>query len=254
MAGFADSGGGGSGFGDWFAQVQQEEAHQASGDVEAGLGGLWAMLSQSTSNEKKHDGGGDPAESQGFLESASQAFKRMGGGGSEATQSKTETLIMGLSYQTRFKGFVASVALSNLFFFLAFMIGLPVILLRPHKFALLFTMGSLGFMFSFSFLKGPTAHLKSMCAAESVRFTAAWIGSMLATIYAALVVRSYVLVVLTSSVQITSLAFYLVSSIPGGTRGLEIALRVFIRGFNVICSACWKTIRACAGPCCGLQC
>ncbi|CAN0406692.1 unnamed protein product, partial [Hapterophycus canaliculatus] len=65
---------------------------------------------------------------------------------------------MGMSYQQRFKGFVVLLLLSIVFFVLAFVIGLPTILLRPHKFALTFTLGSLFFMGSFAMLKVGNAH------------------------------------------------------------------------------------------------
>jgi ABC-type amino acid transport system permease subunit len=61
---------------------------------------------------------------------------------------------MGLSYATRFKGFVVTLLLSLAFFLLAFFVGLPALLLRPHKFALCFTLGSLCFMASFALLRG----------------------------------------------------------------------------------------------------
>ncbi|CAN0515088.1 unnamed protein product, partial [Laminaria digitata] len=52
-----------------------------------------------------------------------------------------------------FQGFVVALLLSVLFFGLAFVIGLPTIILRPHKFALTFTLGSFFFMGSFAMLK-----------------------------------------------------------------------------------------------------
>lgn len=252
--GGAMAGGSSSGFGDWFAQVQQEELQADEPDLESGLNGLWGMLGGGAgASEKKHDGG-DSAESQGFLSGLSNSLQRMSPGGVQSSQSQSDTVIMGMGYQTRLKGFVATVVLAHVFFLLAFTIGLPVVLLRPHKFALLFTMGSISFMMSFSFLKGPVAHLKSMCQPEYLRFTSAYLASMLATLWAALVVRSYVLVVATSGAQFLALGYYMVSAIPGGPRGLEIAVRVFVRGMRLCIGACVKTIRMIAGPCCGLQC
>ena len=105
---------------------------------------------------------------------------------------------MGLSYATRFKGFVATVVLSGFFFFLSFSVGLPVIVFRPHKFALCFTLGSLMFMSSFALLKGPMAHLRSICSRDRLQFTSAYLGSMALTLYSALIVRSYILVIITS--------------------------------------------------------
>ena len=55
--------------------------------------------------------------------------------------------------------------------------------MKPQKFALSFTCGSLTFMASFGIMKGPYEHLVSMFAAERMFFTTIYIGSMLATLY-----------------------------------------------------------------------
>ena len=48
---------------------------------------------------------------------------------------------------------MVALLLSVVFFALAFFIGLPTIMMRPHKFALTFTLGSFFFMGSFAMLK-----------------------------------------------------------------------------------------------------
>lgn len=53
---------------------------------------------------------------------------------------------------------MVSLLLSVVFFLLAFFIGLPAFMIRPHKFALTFTLGSFFFMGSFAMLKVGTAH------------------------------------------------------------------------------------------------
>jgi ABC-type amino acid transport system permease subunit len=68
--------------------------------------------------------------------------------------AEADSLILGLSYSQRFKGFVVTLLLSVAFFLLAFFVGLPVVVIRPHKFALCFTLGSLCFMASFAMLRG----------------------------------------------------------------------------------------------------
>jgi hypothetical protein len=137
-------------------------------------------------------------------------LKGLGGGPPE---------LFGLSYQTRFKGFVATVMLASFFMFMAFFIGLPVIVIRPQKFALCFTLGSLLFMSSFALLRGPTAHIKGMLTLDRLPFTITYLTSMGATLWASLVARSYILAVLASSLQVLALGYYLLSFIPGGTAG-----------------------------------
>jgi Got1/Sft2-like family len=72
-------------------------------------------------------------------------------------ESQMPKQILGMSYQQRFKVFCGLLFLSALFFGLAFFVGLPMIAVRPQKFALSFTLGSLTFMGSFGVLKGAYA-------------------------------------------------------------------------------------------------
>jgi len=61
--------------------------------------------------------------------------------------------------------FTALLLLSALFFALAFGVGMPMITVRPQKFAISFTMGSILFMGSFGILKGPAEHLSKLVIA-----------------------------------------------------------------------------------------
>lgn len=51
----------------------------------------------------------------------------------KAAQADAETQVMGLSYATRFKGWVVCMMIAGIFMTLAFVIGLPVLALRPSK-------------------------------------------------------------------------------------------------------------------------
>ena len=66
-----------------------------------------------------------------------------------------------LSSRQRWKHFVGLLLLSLLFFVLAGAF-LPLVLLRPQKFCLFFTMGSMLNMASFAVLRGPVEQLKHM--------------------------------------------------------------------------------------------
>jgi hypothetical protein len=81
------------------------------------------------------------------------------------------------------KVFCALLFLSALFFALAFFVGLPMLALKPQKFALSFTCGSITFMASFGIMKGPYEHLVSMFTADRMLFTTIYFGSILATLY-----------------------------------------------------------------------
>ena len=159
--------------------------------------------------------------------------------GQQASMSTdAESTVMGLSYATRFKGWVVCVFVAGLFMTLAFVVGLPVLPVRPSKFALCFSMGSMLYMVSFALLRGPAAHLASICSCDRLPFTTAYLGSMLGTLWAALVARSQILTVMMASVQIASLAYYLVSYIPGGTVGLKYFAQAVAKTARHLCIPC----------------
>merc|ERR1719361_815080 len=94
-------------------------------------------------------------------------------------ESQLPSRVMGMNYQERFRMFCALILVSTVFFLLAFFVGLPMITIRPQKFALSFTCGSLTFMGSFAILKGPTEHLKGMLSPDRIFFTTVYISSMI---------------------------------------------------------------------------
>ena len=152
--------------------------------------------------------------------------------------------------------FCAMLFLSALFFALAFFVGLPAIAVRPQKFALSFTCGSLLFMGSFGILKGPVEHLKSMFQSDQLFFTTVYMGSMLATLHLTFSkggIQGYVLVLSACAVQLVSLLWYLISFLPGGTMGLTLVTRAICTMLQpvikVICRLQAKCVSICLGFC-----
>jgi hypothetical protein len=75
----------------------------------------------------------------------------------------------------------------------AFCMGLaslyiPVIVLKARKFVLLFSLGSLFFIFSFSLLWGVKNHLKHLANPARLPFTLSYFLTLFATIYYAMIV------------------------------------------------------------------
>ena len=142
---------------------------------------------------------------------------------------------------TRFKLFVACLFLSGLFFALGFLIGLPVLAVRPQKFALCFTFGSLTFMASFSMIKGPVAHLKSMLAPDRFAFTAVYVTSMIATLYSTFTyggISGYFIVLSSCVAQLLALLWYLVTFLPGGSAGMAMVASVLRNLLGPIINGC----------------
>lgn len=88
------------------------------------------------------------------------------------------------------------------FFFMAFFVFLPMLVFAPAKFALSFTFGSLCTMAAMNMLSGWKAGMEHMFSAERRLFTTVYLGSMFATLYAALYMRSYLLSLGFSIVQV----------------------------------------------------
>jgi hypothetical protein len=118
-----------------------------------------------------------------------------------------------------------------------------MVALRPQKFALSFTFGSLTFMASFGILKGPMAHLTGMISADRIVFTTIYLGSMLMTLYFTFNAggaSGYLLVLGSSGLQLVALLWYLISFLPGGSAGLSIVLSAMARILQPVIVGCAK--------------
>lgn len=132
----------------------------------------------------------------------------------------------GLSRKQRIIGFITLLLLGSLFISLA-LVFLPMVLLKARKFAILYTMGSLCLLGSFSMLWGPANHLRHLLSGERVIFSAVYLGTMMATLYAAMSMKSWLFSIIFTCIQILSLIWYLISYIPGGQTGMKVFGRLF---------------------------
>jgi len=142
----------------------------------------------------------------------------------QSMEAQMPKKILGMGYQQRFKVFCALLFLSALFFALAFFVGVPMLAVKPQKFALSFTCGSATFMGSFAIMKGPYEHFSSMLILQRLPFTVVYLGSMMATLYLTCTkggLKGYAYVMISSGVQLVALLWYLISFLPGGTMGLQ---------------------------------
>jgi hypothetical protein len=146
------------------------------------------------------------------------------------TKAKTNCL-PSLSKKQRVFGFVTSLGL-GLFFFSFATLYVPVIVLKARKFALLFSLGSLFTLGSFSFLWGPCNHVKHLFGKERLPFTLVYLGSLVGTLYFALSLQSTILTSMAAVCQVMALIWFVVSYIPGGQTGMKF--------FGRICSSMCK--------------
>jgi Got1/Sft2-like family len=102
---------------------------------------------------------------------------------------------------TQFVYFAALLAGAAIFYALSFFVFLPLLILSPSKFALSFTFGSLCTMGAMVMLSGWQAGLAHLFSKEKLPFSGVYIGSMVATLYAAIAMHSYLLSIVFSAVQ-----------------------------------------------------
>ncbi len=80
---------------------------------------------------------------------------------------------------------------------------LPVAILAPRKFCVPFTLGSVCVLASFAFLQEPHAYVASLFSGNRLVFTTCYIGSLIISLYASMVAKSYVATVVATFAQVS---------------------------------------------------
>ncbi|CDO70404.1 hypothetical protein BN946_scf184999.g45 [Trametes cinnabarina] len=144
-------------------------------------------------------------------------------------RSNEEEAYFALSRWERLLGFGACLIGAAVCFFVAFL-TLPWIALRPAKFALAFSLGSLLVMFGFAVLIGPINHLKHLFSKERLPFSIAYLASLGLTLYFSLGAHSYIGSMIGAIVQVVALVTYVAAYFPGGTQTLRFGGQMALRG------------------------
>ncbi|CAJ1340659.1 unnamed protein product [Effrenium voratum] len=93
---------------------------------------------------------------------------------------------------------------------------LPVMVIAPQKFALLFAFGSMTMLGSFAFLKGPQAFLAGMARKEQLPFSVAYAVGLVGTLVSTIILRSFLLTGICGLLQALGLLYFVASYVPGG--------------------------------------
>ncbi|KAA1466851.1 ER-to-golgi vesicle protein transport Sft2 [Dentipellis sp. KUC8613] len=144
-------------------------------------------------------------------------------------RSNEEEAYFALSRWERLLGFLGCLAGAAVCFAVAFF-TLPLLALRPAKFALSFSLGSLLVMFGFSVLIGPINHIKHLVSKERLPFSIAYFASLGLTLYFSLGPHSYIGSLVGAIVQIVALASYILAYFPGGIQTLRFGGSMALRG------------------------
>lgn len=142
------------------------------------------------------------------------------------TKAQSDPLLPSLTKKQRILGFVTFLLMGTLFFSLSFLY-IPLIVLRARKFSLLFTLGSIFFLMSFSLLWGPVNHLRHLFSAGRLPFTCMYFTTLFGTLYFAVWLKYTLLTVIFAIGQVITLVWFVVSYIPGGQSGLKFFSKLF---------------------------
>ncbi|TFK69764.1 SFT2-domain-containing protein [Pluteus cervinus] len=129
----------------------------------------------------------------------------------------------------RLLGFGGCLIGAAICFFVAF-ITLPLLAIRPAKFALSFSLGSLLVMFGFSVLIGPINHIKHLISKERLPFSLVYFASLGLTLYFSLSAHSYLGSLIFGIVQVLALISYVDAYFPGGSTTLRLGGSLALRG------------------------
>jgi hypothetical protein len=144
-------------------------------------------------------------------------------------QSNEDEAWFALSRWERLLGFGGCLIGAAICFFVSFM-TLPFLAIKPAKFALSFSLGSMLVMFGFSVLIGPINHVKHLISKERLPFSAVYFGSLGCTLYFSLVAHSYLFSLIFGAVQVVALVAYVLAYFPGGTQTLRMGGSLALRG------------------------
>jgi hypothetical protein len=120
---------------------------------------------------------------------------------------------------------------SGLSLTLAFTVGIATIALFPAKFALCFSLFSVSNICAVGALRGANEQIKHMLDPERLYVSCGFVGTILFTLWAALIKHSYFLTVMASIAQALALLYYQLSFFPMGAEG-----------FRVVCKVAYATV------------
>lgn len=99
----------------------------------------------------------------------------------------------------------------------------PILSLKPRKFALLWSLGSIFFLVSFGVLQGFKAYMQHLFLSTRIIFTIVFITSIILTLVSCLSLRSTLLSIIFAVIQLISAIWYTVSYFPMGQQTLNLA-------------------------------
>ncbi|EPY51941.1 transporter Sft2 [Schizosaccharomyces cryophilus OY26] len=108
----------------------------------------------------------------------------------------------------------------------------PVLILKPRRFVLLWTMGSLLAVFGFAILLGFKAHFEQLITKERLPITLGYFASLAATVVSTIYLKSSILSIVFGAIHILTFIAYLIAFFPFGTRTVSFGARMASRSMS----------------------
>jgi len=222
-----------SDFGSWFdkrsaagatAGASAPSAPAAGGGIAGGITSLFGAKPAKDVESKGGEEADGTTESSSFLPGFIRNTTLFGG---NAPPPPSEWAC-GMSMAQRWQVGLVLLLGSGALFMVALFVFLPMVVLMPSKFASSITFASLLFMAAMAMFRGPRTMLTGLIERERLPFTAAYVLSLVLTLYATLVSQSYITIIVALAVQIAALAWYASTFIPGGTAGMSFLSRMVL--------------------------
>jgi len=149
-------------------------------------------------------------------------------------RSNEEEAYFALGRWERLVGFIMCLLGAAACFSIAFFIHLPFFAIRPSKFAVSISLGSLLVMIGFVILIGPVNQFKHLFSKERLPFSVAYLSSLGLTLYFSLGNASYFGAIISGVIQIVCLVSYVAAYFPGGVQTLKFGAQMAMRGAGSI--------------------
>ncbi|GMR36965.1 hypothetical protein PMAYCL1PPCAC_07160, partial [Pristionchus mayeri] len=213
-----------------FVNEQKKKTEGSSNGGIPSLNSFGAKISSSFSSFSLNSRSGDTEvliEGEGTRGVLPNAKNRKGTS-SGGSWFSSDSSVFGLSRTQRLFGFFLFLV-GAAFCFATSAFLLPVLLIQTRKFAALNTLGSAMLLASFVFIWGPLTYLSMLFDPSRRLVSVCYLSSVFATLYSSLWLKSYIFTIVASAFQLFSLVWFIMSSVPGGERGLRFMASLFGR-------------------------
>ena len=184
-----------------FIPYGKKNAQPEDSGLSSGFG-FWQSERNSTENSGLLGGGNFASRATASMMGAASGATQMGGDTFGMMKSLMEDPIS----MNQWIAFGVCLVVGGVLMAMSFLF-LPMILLAPQKFSGLFTLGSLCFFMSFAALRGPAKFASHLLTKERLPFSISYVGSMIGTLYSANILRSYILTLVFTGIQVLTFSF-----------------------------------------------